>query len=63
METRRETQLINNGQPASPGSDHPNGAHFGLGDGSVKHVAFGVDPNIFALLGSMADGLPAQADF
>ena len=52
--------LINNKYYMSPGSDHPNGAHFGLGDGSVKHIAFGVDPNVFSLLGSMADGVPAQ---
>jgi hypothetical protein len=32
----------------------------GLCDGSVTFVSSAIDANIFALLGSMADGLPAQ---
>jgi prepilin-type processing-associated H-X9-DG protein len=51
--------LLNNGFFGSPGSDHPGGANIGLGDGSVEFVSNSMDPNIFALLGSMSDGLPS----
>jgi prepilin-type processing-associated H-X9-DG protein len=44
----------------SPGSDHSNGANMGLADGSVTFVSSAMDANTFALLGSMADNLPAQ---
>jgi prepilin-type processing-associated H-X9-DG protein len=47
--------LMNNGYFASPGSDHPGGANFGLVDGSVRFIETTIDPDIFALLGSMAD--------
>jgi len=47
--------LMNNGQFMSPGSEHANGANFGLADGSVTFLNTSIDPNIFALLGSMAD--------
>ncbi len=46
---------MNNGFFGSPGSDHANGANFGLADGSVTFVSSAIDPNVFALLGSMAD--------
>ncbi len=49
--------MINNGNMAAPGSEHPNGAHFGMADGSVRFIAERSNPNVFALLGSMADGL------
>jgi type II secretory pathway pseudopilin PulG len=48
-------QLMNNGHFASPGSDHAGGANFGIGDGSVRFFTTTIDPNIFALAGSMAD--------
>jgi prepilin-type processing-associated H-X9-DG protein len=51
------TPLMNNGFFQSPGSDHAGGANFGMGDGSVRFVNTSVDPNTFALLGSMADRL------
>ncbi len=48
--------LWNNKFFGSPGSEHGNGANFGMGDGSVVFMSTSMDPNIFALLGSMADG-------
>jgi prepilin-type processing-associated H-X9-DG protein len=50
--------LMNNGFFGSPGSDHPNGANFGLADGSVRYLNTTMDPNVFAELGSMADRIP-----
>jgi len=52
------TPLMNNGFFQSPGSDHAGGANFGIADGSVRFLNTSVDPNIFALLGSMADRVP-----
>jgi prepilin-type N-terminal cleavage/methylation domain-containing protein len=53
---------ISNNIFMSPGSDHANGANFGIGDGSVKFLSSSVDGGVFALLGSMNDhvavGLP-----
>lgn len=54
------TPLSNNGLFPSPGSDHSNGANYGLGDGSVRFISTSMDGNVFALLGSMADGKPAS---
>jgi prepilin-type N-terminal cleavage/methylation domain-containing protein len=54
--------LINNGYFASPGSDHIGGANFGLGDGAVRFFITSMDPNVFALLGSMADQVLASRD-
>jgi prepilin-type processing-associated H-X9-DG protein len=51
-----QTGGINNNFFESPGSDHPNGAQFGLADGSVQFIQNGVDKQLFARLGSMADG-------
>ena len=47
--------LMNNGCFPSPGSEHSNGANFGLGDGSVRYLNTSMDSNIFCLMGSMAD--------
>jgi prepilin-type processing-associated H-X9-DG protein len=52
--------MMNNQMFQSPGSDHPGGANFGLADGSVTFLTNSVDQNLFALLGSMADGVPVQ---
>jgi hypothetical protein len=59
----KSKSLMNNGQCLSPGSDHHGGANYGLGDGSVRYIANTVDANIFALLGSMADGVATNPDF
>jgi prepilin-type processing-associated H-X9-DG protein len=56
----RDGLLMNNGFFGSPGSDHAGGANFGMGDGSVRFISTSVDPNIFALLGSMADGVEVK---
>jgi len=55
-------RLMNNGYFPSPGSDHANGANFGLADGSVRFLTTTINPNIFALLGSMADKVPVSTD-
>jgi type II secretory pathway pseudopilin PulG len=55
-----EGSLMSNGFWGSPGSDHPGGANFGFGDASMRFVCTMVDPNVFALLGSMADGEPVK---
>ena len=52
------TPPMNNGFFQSPGSDHPGGANFGIADGSVRFIPTSVDPNVFALIGSMADAVP-----
>ena len=51
--------MMNNGYYLSPGSDHANGGNFGLADGSVTYINTTVDPNVFCLMGSMADRVPA----
>jgi prepilin-type N-terminal cleavage/methylation domain-containing protein len=51
--------LINNGFWGSPGSDHPGGGNFGLGDASVRFINGNIDSNIFCLAGSMADRVAA----
>lgn len=53
---------MNNGYFMSPGSNHPNGANYGIADGSVRFFTNTIDPNIFALLGSIADRLPGLPD-
>jgi prepilin-type processing-associated H-X9-DG protein/prepilin-type N-terminal cleavage/methylation domain-containing protein len=52
-----EGSLMNNGFFGSPGSEHSGGANFGMVDGSVQFISQSVDANIFALLGSMDDGV------
>jgi prepilin-type processing-associated H-X9-DG protein len=49
---------MNNGHHLSPGSSHPGGANFGFGDGSVRFIVDKVDKTVFALYGSINDGLP-----
>ncbi len=49
--------LMNNGFWGSPGSEHTGVVHYGMVDGSMRSLSVSMDPNVFALLGSMADGL------
>jgi prepilin-type processing-associated H-X9-DG protein len=54
--------LMNNGFWGSPGSEHAGVVNFGFADGSVKSISESMDSNVFALLGSMADGQAAKLD-
>jgi prepilin-type N-terminal cleavage/methylation domain-containing protein/prepilin-type processing-associated H-X9-DG protein len=54
--------LMNNGYPGAPGSEHSGTVNFGLGDGSVRSLSTSMDPDTFALLGSMADRQVASPD-
>ena len=53
-------KMMNNKAWPSPGSAHPGGAHFGLGDGSVAFLNDSMDANVFCLMGSMADGYATE---
>lgn len=46
---------------ASFGSSHPQGFNLGLVDGSVRFVAFTVDPDVFSRLGTRAEGQPVSS--
>ena len=52
--------LLGNLDFRSPGSDHAGVVNFGMADGSVRGVSIGIDPTVFALMGSMADGVPSE---
>ncbi|HZU38057.1 MAG TPA: DUF1559 domain-containing protein [Gemmataceae bacterium] len=43
------------------GSSHPGGINAAFVDGSVHHLAFNIDPTVFALLGNRADGRTISA--
>jgi prepilin-type processing-associated H-X9-DG protein len=55
-------RLMNNGFFGSPGSEHNNGANYGLADGSVRYLITTMDPNTFALMGSMFDQVKLDLD-
>jgi prepilin-type N-terminal cleavage/methylation domain-containing protein/prepilin-type processing-associated H-X9-DG protein len=44
------------------GSSHPGGLNVLFADGGVRFVSFGVDPGVFARLGTRADGKVVGAD-
>jgi prepilin-type N-terminal cleavage/methylation domain-containing protein/prepilin-type processing-associated H-X9-DG protein len=48
---------LNNAFYGSPGSQHSKGANFGFADGSVKFLSNSINGSLFALLGSMDDGV------
>jgi len=58
----KTSPLMNNGHFMSPGSEHAGGVNFGLCDGSVRFTSTTIDPRVFALLGSMDDGVALPAD-
>jgi len=55
-------KLMNNKFFGSPGSEHGGGANFGMADGSVRFLAETIDPQVFSLFGSMADGEPVMLE-
>ena len=57
-----EGAMMNNHFFGSPGGEHNGTVNFGLADGSVRSLSVTMDPNIFALLGSMADGTSVGPD-
>jgi prepilin-type N-terminal cleavage/methylation domain-containing protein len=54
-----KSPFMNNGWFQAPGSSHKGVVNFGLGDASVRSIATSIDKDVFALLGSMADGTSA----
>jgi type II secretory pathway pseudopilin PulG len=50
------TMLMNNLDFRSPGSEHSGVVNFGMADGCVRSLSINIDPTVFALMGSMADG-------
>ena len=55
--------MMNNGFWGSPGSEHSGVVNYGMADGSVRSLSVSIDPNVFALLGSMADGESKKLDY
>lgn len=53
---QNEGPVMNNKFWGSPGSEHSGTVNFGFADGPVRSLSVSIDPNVFALLGSMADG-------
>ncbi len=50
------------GDTQSFGSAHPSGLNMLYGDGSVHHIGYGVDVNIFAHYGNRNNAVPGQID-
>jgi prepilin-type N-terminal cleavage/methylation domain-containing protein/prepilin-type processing-associated H-X9-DG protein len=48
---------LNNSFFEDAGSDHPNGANFGLADGSTHFISENIDSQLYAYLGSIDDGV------
>ncbi len=55
-----QTGGMNNNFFESPGSDHPEGASFGMADGTVHFLINKIDKQLFCYLGAIADGEPAE---
>jgi len=51
---------LNQGNTVRFGAAHPSGCQFVMCDGSVRTVAYGIDPQIHARLGNRQDGKPVD---
>ncbi len=62
INNRQVNNIVNNLSPSdySYGSQHPGGAQFLLGDGSVRFLSETIDTTLYARLGNTRDGNPVQ---
>ena len=60
LNNTEENNIINGMSPAdySFGSQHPGGANFLLGDGSVTFLSETIDTTLYSRLGNIRDGNP-----
>jgi prepilin-type N-terminal cleavage/methylation domain-containing protein/prepilin-type processing-associated H-X9-DG protein len=67
----RDAAIPDSGANGSPGwrsafvfgSAHPSGINAVFGDGSVRHIRFGLAPDVFNATGHIADGSVISSDF
>jgi prepilin-type N-terminal cleavage/methylation domain-containing protein/prepilin-type processing-associated H-X9-DG protein len=62
INNRQVNDIVNGLSPSdySFGSQHPGGAQFLLGDGSVRFLSETIDTTLYARLGNIRDGNPVQ---